>query len=105
MPWLSATTTVERDLAEAYSDVLLEYLAQPGADAATVTAIEGHIASMAGTTDFFGTGHNQALYRAYMPDWSFHWGSTRPRVHVGNLVTRVLESPARRTRQQLGGIR
>ena len=74
------------------SDVLLEYLSQPGADSATKTTIEGYVGSMAATGDFFGFSNTQALYRAYMPDWSFHWGSTRPRVHVGNLVTRMIDA-------------
>lgn len=31
-------------------------------------------------------GFNDAdLYRAFMPDWSYHWGSNRPKAHYGNL--------------------
>ena len=74
------------------SDVLLDYLSQPGADAATATAITGHINTMAGTADFFGFTDTEALHRAYMPDWAFHWGSSRPRVHVGNLVMRMIDA-------------
>ena len=75
-------------------DVLIEYVAREDADAAVVTAIQAHFASMAGTTDFFGFVDNQALYRAYMPEWSFHWGSTRPRVHAANLQTRMIDAGA-----------
>jgi len=73
------------------SDVLLDYLGQPGADDATKTTIQGYVTAMAGTADFFGFVDSQALYRAYMPSWAFHWGSTRPRVHVGNLVMRMID--------------
>lgn len=74
------------------ADVLLAYVGREDADPTTVTAIQAHLTSMAGMADYFSFADDKALYRAYMPDWSFHWGSTRPRVHVANMLTRMIDA-------------
>ncbi|MCF0073924.1 glycoside hydrolase family 9 protein [Dyadobacter sp. CY261] len=74
-------------------DALLRYAKLPGATTAVATAIT----NSAGTAvngnwnDFFGWT-TADLYRAFMPDWSYHWGSNMPKADYANVNRTMLKA-------------
>lgn len=68
------------------NDALLLYSTLPDANATTVNAITNSITTTV-TNNYNGFfGFNDAdLYRAFMPEWSYHWGSNSPKAAYGNL--------------------
>lgn len=74
-------------------DALLRYAKLPGANPTVATAI----LNSAGTAvngnwnDFFGWTTSD-LYRAFMPDWSYHWGSNMPKADYANVNRTMLKA-------------
>ncbi len=74
-------------------DALLRYAKLPGANPTVATAI----LNSAGTAvngnwnDFFGWT-TADLYRAFMPDWSYHWGSNMPKADYANVNRTMLKA-------------
>jgi len=68
------------------NDALLEYTAMNGADASTRTTILNSVttASSNNWNGFFGFNDDD-LYRAFMPEWAYHWGSNLPKSGFGVL--------------------
>ncbi len=68
------------------NDALMHYTTLPGADAADVSAIINSFSASASSNNenFFGFD-NADLYRAFMPDYSYHWGSNKPKAGFGLL--------------------
>lgn len=74
-------------------DALLRYAQLPGAN----TTVRNAILNSAGTAvegnwnDFFGWT-TADLYRAFMPDWSYHWGSNMPKADYANVNRSMLKA-------------
>nr|WP_295923256.1 glycoside hydrolase family 9 protein [uncultured Dyadobacter sp.] len=74
-------------------DALLRYAQLPGANA----TVRNAILNSAGTAvdgnwnDFFGWT-TADLYRAFMPDWSYHWGSNMPKADYANVNRSMLKA-------------
>ena len=74
-------------------DALLRYAKLPAANPAVATTI----LNSAGTAvngnwnDFFGWT-TADLYRAFMPDWSYHWGSNMPKADYANVNRTMLKA-------------
>ena len=68
------------------NDALLLYTTLPDANVAISTSITGSIATRVANNynGFFGFNGDD-LYRAFMPEWSYHWGSNSPKAAYGNL--------------------
>ncbi|MDC8003734.1 glycoside hydrolase family 9 protein [Aureisphaera galaxeae] len=66
------------------NDALIYYTLLPGADSATInTIVTSWLATVNNDwNDFFGFSEND-LYRAQMPDWSYHWGSNQAKSGYG----------------------
>ncbi|MEL6863485.1 MAG: glycoside hydrolase family 9 protein [Bacteroidota bacterium] len=66
------------------NDALMLYTAQSGADAGMKNTILNSISTAVNNNwnDYFGFS-DADLYRAYMPDWSYHWGSSSPKAAYG----------------------
>ncbi len=74
------------------TDVAALYATLPDADVAVAADIRDSIAAQESNCgDYYGFSDNQALYRAYMTDSAFHWGSNNPRATVGTLLYRMLD--------------
>jgi len=73
-------------------DALLRYTTLPGAN----VTVSNNIINMASTeannnwNGFYGWSAND-LYRAFMPDWSYHWGSNTTKACYGNLNNRLAD--------------
>ncbi len=65
-------------------DAFLFYTTLPNADPELKKAILDRKLSKWETADIFGMKPDKDLYRAFMPDYSYHWGSNQPRANVGN---------------------
>lgn len=65
-------------------EALLFYAALPGADPAIKSAIVARKLALARSSDIFGEKSALDLYRAYMPDDTYHWGHNMVRANVGN---------------------
>lgn len=70
----------------AVNDALILYTNLPNADANLVTAIDNSYTQAVSTngSGFFGFS-GEDLYRAFMPDWSYHWGSSNAKASYGVL--------------------
>jgi len=68
------------------NDALLLYTSLPNANTGVSNAITASITTTVNNNynGFFGF-NNADLYRAYMPEWSYHWGSNSPKASYGNL--------------------
>ncbi|MEO0471555.1 MAG: glycoside hydrolase family 9 protein, partial [Bacteroidota bacterium] len=67
-------------------DALLTYASLPAADAIIATNIQTSFSTDASNNYNGYYGFNTGdLYRAYMPGWSYHWGSNNPKASYGNL--------------------
>ncbi|MGE5784020.1 MAG: glycoside hydrolase family 9 protein [Myxococcales bacterium] len=74
------------------TDVAALYTAEPEADPAVVKAIEDSATSQESNCgDYYGFSNNKALYRAFMSDSAFHWGSNAARVNVGAILYRMID--------------
>ncbi len=68
------------------NDALMHYTTLAGANTTLSATIRNSITLVANNNwnDFFGFSNND-LYRSYMPDWSYHWGSNFPKAGFGLL--------------------
>ncbi len=64
---------------------LLRHASQPGVSASLAATIRNQKASQNGVMSIDQLAADLDLYRAYMPDEQYHWGSNLVRGHVGNL--------------------
>lgn len=64
-------------------DALLYYRGLRGADASVVSAIDRRISELVEQSPLYGVDPNADLYRAYMPDETYHWGSNRVKANIG----------------------
>ena len=66
------------------NDALLLYATLPNRDESTANAIltAAEVEAANNFNGYFGFGNND-LYRAYMPDWSYHWGSNQAKASYG----------------------
>jgi endoglucanase len=71
-------------------DAMLRYTTLPGADATVSANIINTITTHANNNynGFYGWNDND-LYRAFMPEWSYHWGSNQAKASYGNLNNRL----------------
>lgn len=71
-------------------DALLRYTQLPNAEQTSKAAILASVTTAATNNwnDFFGWTEAD-LYRAFMPDWSYHWGSNRPKADYATLNLRL----------------
>jgi endoglucanase len=65
------------------SDALLFYRDLPGADEPTIAAIDARIAQLLAGSATYGFDPDADLYRAFMPDEQYHWGSNRVKANIG----------------------
>ena len=65
-------------------DALLFYTTLPKADSELKGAILERKLARWKRDDIFGMKPEKDLYRAFMPEYSYHWGSNQPRANVGN---------------------
>ena len=65
-------------------DAFMFYTTLPNADPELKKAILERKLSKWESVDIFGMKPDKDLYRAFMPDYSYHWGSNQPRANVGN---------------------
>ena len=68
----------------AEGDAFLFYTTLPKANPALKKAILDHKLSQSKSVDIYGMKPEKDLYRAYMPEYSYHWGSNQPRANVGS---------------------
>ncbi len=64
-------------------DALLFYRDHPDAQRSIVRAIDSRVAELAADSPLYGFDTDADLYRAFMPDSSYHWGSNRVKANVG----------------------
>jgi endoglucanase len=69
---------------QAQGDALLYYVVQKNADPAVKDAIVKQKTGQVKTLDFYGMRPELDLYRAYMREESYHWGSNNQRSSYGN---------------------
>ncbi len=68
------------------SDALLFYTTLSNANQTTANAILSSAQSdAAGNGSNFYGFDNSDLYRAFMPDWAYHWGSSTPKSAIGTI--------------------
>lgn len=75
------------------SDALIRYIKLPEADPELSAQIE--VSLEADVTNNYNGYYGfsaQDLYRAYMPDWSYHWGSNFAKASYANLNDLVIQS-------------
>jgi hypothetical protein len=65
------------------AEVLFDYLRQPGADPATAARISGAYMRALHSPLFIPQDGKHELYRAWMPEDCYHWGSNRTRACFG----------------------
>jgi len=76
---------------------LLFYASLPNAEAATKAAILNRQLSLSKGAEIYGVSPALDLYRAYMPDGTYHWGHNMIRANVGNAnyaLTKLAATPA-----------
>ncbi len=68
-------------------DALLLYTTLSGADNTVKNSIIDGLTTAVNNNynGYFGFNTTNDLYRAFMPDWSYHWGSNSPKAGFGNL--------------------
>ncbi len=87
---LSDAPPIGGDLWDNYNtikiDALLRYATLPSADATTANTIidNAMTAAQNNWNNYFGFDDSD-LYRAFVPDWSYHWGSNKPKANLANL--------------------
>lgn len=76
----------------ANNEALLLYTTLPGADPTTVTTILNSFTQDVSNNNNGYYGFNPSdLYRAEMPSWSYHWGSSQSKASYGNLNRLVMD--------------
>ena len=65
------------------ADALLFYRDLPDADADVRQRIDDRVAELVGSSPLLGFSPADDLYRSYLPDPSYHWGSSRVRANAG----------------------
>lgn len=67
-------------------DALLRYAVRPSSDAVTANIIINNATTAAQNNwnNYFGFD-DADLYRAFAPDWTYHWGSNKPKANLANL--------------------
>jgi hypothetical protein len=65
------------------SDALLLYRDLPSADEQVVAAIDARIEELVDESSTYGFDPEADLYRAFMPDAQYHWGSNRVKANIG----------------------
>jgi len=63
---------------------LVRYRNLPNADAATVSQIDELLEQMPAAPDTAGFDSSQSLYRSYLPDAQYHWGSNMVMANTGH---------------------
>ncbi|RYZ04698.1 MAG: glycoside hydrolase family 9 [Myxococcales bacterium] len=90
-----ATRPMKEDGWSAYDpeqgEALLQYAALPNADAAIKATILERKGSQAHGLDMYGMKPDLDLYRAFMRDWTYHWGHNMVRANVGNTNYEVVD--------------
>jgi len=68
-------------------DAMLHYTTLSGADATTKNIITTSFTNAVTNNwnGFYGFDENDDLYRSFMPDWAYHWGSSLPKAGFGCL--------------------
>lgn len=66
------------------ADALLFYRDLPDVDASVASAIEARITDVIGSSATYGFDPEADLYRAFMPDPQYHWGSNRVKANIGS---------------------
>lgn len=75
------------------NDALVRYAGSPQADGSTATNILDSFSEDISNNYNGYYGFSSAdLYRAYMPDWSYHWGSSHSKAAYGHLNYLVVQS-------------
>jgi endoglucanase len=71
-------------------DAMLRYTTLSGANISVSSDIINRATTLANNNwnEFYGWNPND-LYRAFMPDWSYHWGSNHAKAGYGNLNNRL----------------
>lgn len=64
------------------TEALVHYRSLPDADPATVARIERRAAGVAGFADMYGAS-DRSLYRSFLPDDQYHWGSNMVNANTG----------------------
>lgn len=88
--YLNDAPPIGEDLWDNYNtikiDALLRYAVLPDADETTANTIinSATIAAENNWNNYFGFD-DADLYRAFVPDWSYHWGSNKPKANLANL--------------------
>lgn len=89
------TRPMKEDAWSAYDpeqgESLLYYATLPNADAAIKAAILERKVSQARSSDMYGMKPELDLYRAYMRDYTYHWGHNMVRANVGNTNYELVE--------------
>ena len=65
------------------ADALLFYRDLPEADPRVSRAIDDRIATLVEQSPMFGLDPGADLYRSFIPDWSYHWGSNQVKANAG----------------------
>jgi endoglucanase len=90
-----ATRPMKEDGWSAYDpeqgEALLFYAALPNADPAIVAAIYERKLAQARSLDMYSMKPELDLYRAFMRDWTYHWGHNMVRANVGNTNYELVE--------------
>ncbi|MEM7103965.1 MAG: glycoside hydrolase family 9 protein [Bacteroidota bacterium] len=75
------------------NDALVLYAQNPSAEPNTATQILNALQTDASNNwnGYYGLNTSD-LYRAFMPDWSYHWGSNQPKANYGILNTLVIKA-------------
>ena len=91
-----STAPIESDYWDGYrmalNDGLLRYTVIAGANSGVVSDIQNSITTAVNNNwnGFFGFNSDD-LYRAFVPDWAYHWGSNMPKANFANLNNLLLE--------------
>ena len=80
------------------ADALLFYRRLVGADPATVAVIDSRIAELVDGSPTYGFDPQAGLYRSFMPDPQYHWGSNRVMANIGTANLAVEGVPGGRER-------
>ena len=80
------------------ADALLLYRTLPAADPAVRQVIDDRIADLTSWSSLLGFTPENDLYRSFMPDYTYHWGSSRVRANAGaaNLLLDAVPDGAER---------
>ena len=67
------------------------YRQLPGADDVVVEAIDARLATLVDDSPMLGFDPAADLYRSFIPDWSYHWGSNMVKANAGtaNMIAGV----------------